>query len=848
MELCLHIVAHAVLDVRNPCKMLLFKRLATITTLVVAILLLAPELEARTRKGEKLLKQGEIAEAKKDFDTALELYEQAVAEDPQDAAYKMAAYRARFQASQQHYSRGRKLLEDGNLEEAAAAFQRAYAVDPSSTLATDELRKTLRLIEQRKKAPEGEETPPKTPTEEAQEKVDKLIESIQAAPELKPINRRVSSLKMNNQPMPVLFETLGKIAGVNVLFDPEMQAPTRRFTIDLANVSLEQALEHLSVLTKMFWKPLSQNTIFITNENPTKRRDYEDFVVRVFYIRNVTTPQELQEIGNVLRSLADIRRVFPYPSQNAILVRGTVDQVRLAEKLVRDMDKPRGEIVVDVIVLSANRSRTRDLAATFVSGGTNGLALPITFSPRSSLQVIGQPAQSDDNGNGDTPAQTPAVRLSNLANIGTRDFVVTLPNIFLQALMSDRDTRVLQSPQIRTADGAKSSLKIGDRFPYATGSFQPGVGAVGVSPLVSTQFQFADVGVNVDITPKVHGSDEVSMQVDIDISSVRDNIDIGGLSQPIIGQSKLSHAVRLREGEVTLLGGLIQDTDSRTRSGTAGLASIPLLRHLFSGQGVSRTQSELLIALIPHIVRYTEITADNTKAVAAGSDTVVKLMYASPEEEEPTAPAPPAEAKPAEEPKPLTPAKPAIPVPGMPGAAPAKPVEGVPTTPPPPPAEPVPEQPKPEAAPPKETAAPPEAPGQARVVFLPGSATVQPNGTVVATLQLEGGTDVFSVPIQIRWDPKILRLNDVARGGMFAAGGQQPIFTRNVRNEDGEATVLLNRLPGTQGVSGSGALVVLRFQAVAAGETQVTVPEITLRNSQMQAAPVAAPVMKITVQ
>lgn len=827
---------------------MLFNRHLTVGVVLVLLGVLgAGVLEARTRKGEKLLRQGQLAESKQDYDTALELYEQAVAEDPQDAGYKMAAYRARFQASQQHLARGRKLLEEGKLQEAAAAFQRAYAIDPSSTLAADELRKTLALIERQRRAGEEGEGRAKTPVEEAREKIDKLIESIQPAPELKPISHRVSSLKMNNQPMQVLFETLGKLAGINVIFDPEMQPPTRRFTVDLANVSLEEALEHLAVLTKSFWKPLSGNTIFVTQENPTKRRDYEDFVVRVFYIRNVTSPQELQEIGNVLRSLADIRRVFPYPSQNAILVRGTVDQVRLAEKLVQDMDKPRAEVVVDVVVLSANRTRTRDLAATFVSGGANGLTLPITFSPRSGLQVPGA-AQQDNNGGGQTPA-TPAVRLSNIANIGSRDFVVTLPNIFLQALMSDRDTRVLQAPQIRTADGVKSSLKIGDRFPYATGSFQPGIGAVGVSPLVSTQFQFADVGVNVDVTPKVHGADEVSMQIDIDISSVRDTIDIGGLQQPIIGQSRLSHAVRLREGEVTLLGGLIQDTDSRTRSGTAGLASIPLLRHLFSGQSVSRAQSELLIALVPHIVRYPEIGPENIKAVAAGTDTVLKLTYARAEEE--PVPAEAAEAKPAEEPKPLAPAKPPIPVPGMPGAAPQtpagtpevpKPEKTPPTAPPPPPVE-----PKPEAAPPKETATPPEA-AATRVVFVPPAVETQVNGTVVATLQLEAGIDVFTVPIQFRWDPRILRLNDITRGGLFAAGGQQPIFTRNIRNEDGEASVMLSRLPGTQGVSGNGALVVLRFQAVGSGETQVTVPEISLRNSQMQSSPVAAPAMRVTVK
>jgi general secretion pathway protein D len=323
-------------------------------------------------------------------------------------------------------------------------------------------------------------------------------------PELKPISRQIHSLKMNNQPVRVLYETVGKLAGINVVFDSEFQPPPgRNFSVDLTNTTLEEALDYLAVLTKTFWKPLSQNTIFVTNDNVTKRRDYEDLVVKVFYLQNITSVQELTEVATNIRAITDLRRIFNYNAQNALIVRGTADQVALAEKLIQDMDKPKAEVVVDVIVMETARGRTRELAASLVTpGGQPGLQVPIQFTPRNPVLT----GTDNDNGNGDgddgnnggsgTP-QNPLVSLARIGRISTNDFSVTLPGAILSALMTDRSTNVLQSPQVRASDRMKASLRIGDRVPTATGSFQPGVGAIGVSPLVNTQFQFIEVGVNV---------------------------------------------------------------------------------------------------------------------------------------------------------------------------------------------------------------------------------------------------------------------------------------------------------------------------------------------------------------
>ena len=194
-------------------------------------------------------------------------------------------------------------------------------------------------------------------------------------------------------------------------------------------------------------------------------------------------------------------------------------------------------------------------------------------------------------------------------------------------MLSDANTKVLQSPQLRAVDNVKATLKIGDRQPTATGSFQPGIGGVGINPLVNTQFTFIDVGVNVEITPRVHDNGDVSLHVDLDISSVTGHVNLGGIDQPIIGQRKISHDIRMPEGAVQLLGGLTKYQETKTRTGVPGLTSIPIIGKLFSGESVDRQRQELMIALIPHIVRRPEYTAENLRGIAVGNQQSVHLNY-----------------------------------------------------------------------------------------------------------------------------------------------------------------------------------------------------------------------------
>jgi len=812
------------------------------------------------KAAEKFYKEGQRAEIAQNWDQALAQYEQALAANPSELSYQIAVRRMRFQAAQAHVHNGQKLRKENRLIEALAEFEKAYAMDPSSAIAEQELKRTLEMMERENQKDAKPEERGLTATELARKQELERIARLEAPPELKPLSRQPINLRMTNQPPRVLYETVGKLAGINVVFDPDYrQDPNanRPLSLELTNSTLENALDYLATMTRTFWQPMSENTIFVAADTQPKRREYEDTAVKVFYLQNATTPQELTEIATTLRTVASITKLFQVNSLNAIIVRGTTDQLALVEKLVYDLDKPRSEVVVDVVVMEANRAKTRDIAATVATAGQAGIASAIVFTPQGEVTT-------DDKG---TPTQQ-LMSLSRIAKLSTNDFSVTVPGALLKFMMTDRSTRVLQSPQVRAANGEKGTLRIGDKVPVAQGGYQPIAGTVGGYGSLYSTFQFIDVGVNVDITPIIHGDDEVTLKVAFEISNVRDRVDIGGISQPVIGQRRIEHTIRIKEGEASLLGGLMQDQDTKSVSGVPGLASIPVIKRLFSSESIEKGQTELLIALIPHIVRSNGITDLNLRPVATGADQVVRVNRAP--RIEPAAPSAPEQAAPG-----VVPGAPPATVPGVPGpAAPApRPAETAPETAPPqapppavqrtpsgvpvaPPAElqlapgvTIPGVRRPSATPGGPQPAAPQA-GMAatRFTLRPSATTVQRNATVTLSLYAENARELASAPFTLQFDPKLLRLEDVQAGPLLASGGQQVVFTRNIQNDVGVLTVNLGRMPDAGGVTGSGVLAVFTFRAVAAGEANITMPRFDPQTAQRTAVAADAPHAVITVK
>jgi len=741
---------------------------------------------AKTKKGEKLYKAAQKAEQALDHDKALENYELALKEDPADTSYQMGLRRTRFAAATARVDRAQKLREAGKLEEALIEFEKAYLTDPALPIAIQEIKRTKAMVDyQRQNAGKAKaEDAGLTPAQLARKENEERIARIQGVPELRPLSRQVTSLKMNNQNVKVLYETLAKLTGVNVIWDPEYQQPSRNYNVDLTNTNLEEALEHLSVMTKTFWKALSPNTIFLTNDNITKRRDYEDNVVKVFFLQNITSVQELNEISTSVRSVTEIRRLYTFNAQNAIIARGTVDQVALVEKLLTDLDKPKAEVVVDVVVMETSTGRTRDLAASVLTGGSPGINLTVN------------PIGSDGK-------ELTGLRLTELKTLRPADYTVNLPSALLQAVMTDRNSKVRQTPQIRAAHGQKASLRIGEKVPTASGSFQPGIGTVGVSPLVNTQFQYLDVGVVMDITPQVHGDNDVTMHVEIEISNVVERIDIGGIQQPVIGQRKIVHDVRVREGEMNLIGGLVRTSDTRNVSGIPLLMDIPYLGRLFSTETIERSQNELVIALVPHLVRTQEITPVNLRGIYAGNDQVPKLIYKRADNDDAAS-------------APIGPTIPVMPETAPPPVDPSKPV------------------------------LPPAAP--VALTFQPEGVVTRAGSPVVVTVHVAQAVDLFQAPMRFKYDPKKLKLQAVTAGAFLSSDGQRVTSSHDDQPAKGEVAVQLSRVAGAGGLTGNGALLSLTFLTVEPGMTSISVMDTALQTAKLQPVPARPVIIPVEIR
>jgi general secretion pathway protein D len=553
-------------------------------------------------QAENFYKQGQKAESKNDYDAAYQAYAEASKLEPKNAKYMAGVTRLRFYAAAQHVHAGIELRESSKLNEAAVEFERAAAIDPTSMVAKAELQKTADMIKVQSQKERAAIASPQSPLASLAASVEGPIEFHPTS--TTPINMRMSSNADQ------IYKVIGKLAGFNVLFDPDFKP--QRITVELNDVTAREALSMVSLESKSFYQPVSANTIMVAADTSAKRKEYEHTAMKMFFMKNTSSPADLQEASKTVSSLVDLTRVQLVPAQNAMIFRGTRDQLVLAEKLLSDLDKPKPEVVIQVAVLEVDRNRIRNI-------GTNP---PTSISvqvipPGTSASVSG----GTSNGNSFT--------LNTIGKLTGNDVLITIPGASLTFLMSDSNTKVIQNPEIRAMDNERASLKIGDRIPVATGSFSPGTGG-GISPLVSTQFQYIDVGVNVDITPHIHSDHEVTLKMSLEVSSVTGNVNIGGISQPTIGQRKVEEQARLGDGEVSLIAGILQDTDTKSLSGYPYLANLPILRYLFGQDERERQQNEVVFAITPHIVRSQDITEDNLKLVDVGTGTNVGIRTKEP--------------------------------------------------------------------------------------------------------------------------------------------------------------------------------------------------------------------------
>ena len=824
-------------------------------TLLVAaagICVPAPRLYAESANAD--FKAGQNAEAREDYDAAFDAFQKAFNKNPKDARFKIALARVRVTAASVHISKGRKLLDAGDAQGALAEFLHAQELDPSDEAARQEI---AHVREQQGQGPPAGEVGLPEPANAEQE-----LSEMAGPVELKPISNEPLSLHMS-QDAKVVYEAVGKAAGINVLFDPDYQS--KRIDVDLNNVSLMDGLRIVSVMSNTFWRPVTNNTIFVAQNTRIKRQELDEEAVQTFYLSNAWQQNDLNDVQTALRSLITNGKFYAIQSQNAIVARGTPDELLLAEQLVHNLDKARGEVVVDIAVLEVSKNWEKNLGLSWPS------SFGVSLQPScAASNTCGTSTTNSTTTNGSAAQNTLSPTLFDLAHLKATDFQVNVGSATLNLLLTDNNTKVLQSPRMRSTDGQKASMKIGSRIPIATGSYQTGAATALVSSLVNTQFQYQDVGVNIEMTPTVHFDHDVTLNLKIDVSSETGTQNISGVTEPIFSQRVVTQVIRLREGEASLLGGIQNSQEEQNWSGIPGLSAIPILKYAFGSKDHVIQDDDIVFVVVPHIVRSQELDQSNLRVVdtgeggqsidlrresdggptavtqpvtrntlpasparstmgtVAGQNAIVAApeMLAQLRADIASNGGPAATAQAAVPPLTSPPSAP----PNVPQAAANVPApaasRAAPVPSPPTPA------PAPATAPPPGATTAPKGPSATFALNVPAGTTAA-GSTLKVPVVLTGGVDVASAALQIHYDPAKLILVNVAVGDLLIKDGQaaQPAHTDMPL---GNLTLGIARPPGAAGVSGTGVVCTLTFLAKTQGPGEITIVRAAALNSAQQ--------------
>jgi general secretion pathway protein D len=556
---------------------------------------------------------GQKAEQRQDFDRAVLEYSRAVKQHPENAPYRAALERTRLRAALQHQLQGRRLYARGQYKEAVDELRLAYDLNPSA----EGLQSDLRDAEERRQSGQRE----RTLAEIKELARERPLSGLQLGPGAK----EPLGLSFRGTSLREAYQALGRVGGVNFVFDPQFQDQT--ISLDIRDVPFEQALSALGQAGKTFHRVSDSHVVTVIPDTPSKRREYEQQVVKTFFLSNA----DLKETIDLLRVVLGARRVAPLPQGNALTINDAPDKVAAAERIIEIVDKGRAEVIVDVEILEVNRSRLKEYGIEITSAlpGSSGIVGGVFPDPTRTNTADRNP-----------------YRRSNLV-------LTSLPGVIYRLLQSDSDTRLLANPQLRSTEGITAQARFGDKIPVPVTTFAPLVGTTGLNQQPITSFEYKDVGVNIDLTPRVHHDGEVTLQLKLEISAV------GPLFQnlPTFNNRSVTSTIRLRDGETNILAGLISDEERETLSGVPGLASLPFLGKLFSRNHKEIKETDIVMTMTPHVVRQPQITAEDLRSFQLGSETT-PLLFEVPA----IPPVPQATPRPIEGPR-IEPIRPPIPTP-----------------------------------------------------------------------------------------------------------------------------------------------------------------------------------------
>ena len=535
---------------------------------------------------------GENAERLQDYDRAVLEYQKAVKDAPDNVQYRRALQRARLRAANDHANMGRRLASRGLFNEAMNEYRLALELDPNAPGVAEAIRET-----------EAERQRGRASLEDAKARArERALPGLDLGPEA----QQPLGLVFRNASLREAYLALGRAAGINVTFDPSFQDAT--VSLDLKDVGFEQALNALDAAGRTFHRVVDAKVLNVVPDTATKRREFEQQVVKTLFLSNA----DLKETIDLLRVVLGARRVAPVPGANALTINDTPDKVAAAERIVEIVDKRRAEVVVEVQILEVSRNKLKEYGIYLTSGldsqGIQGIASGLFPDPTIT-----------------NPSEGPYDR-DNLV-------VTSLPGAMVRLLETDTSTRLLANPQLRVSEGETAQARFGDQVPVPVTTFTA-IATGGINQQPITSFEYKNVGVNIDITPRAHHDGEVSLQLKLEISAVGAD---GYQGLPTFNSRTVNSTIRLRDGETNILAGLILDNERRGLTGIPGLASIPFIGRLFAKNKDEAQQTDIVMTLTPHIIRRTEIDEQDLRSFLVGGD-ASPFLFETPPAATPAAP------------------------------------------------------------------------------------------------------------------------------------------------------------------------------------------------------------------
>lgn len=818
--------------------------------------------------GEDFYRQGR-------YDEAVKEYAQAFAKQPDRQEYRLRLLSAKDKAAQEHFERGRRLVEQDNLAQAATAFRLALELTPELQAAQVELSKVEQLQQAQKLIEEAEGfyrarkfVQAKANLQQAlqirpnDKRALELLEIVRQKPvvmmdgfELEITSEKPITLKFKDANIRDVFNILSKLSGVNFIFDEDMR--TQNVTVFLEEGTFPQALELLLKMNNLGKKVLNNKNIIIYPRTKDKDKKYDDQVIQTFYLSNI----DAKKAVNMLRTMLQLRKIYVHEELNALVVRDTPDTIKLAQQIIESADRADSEVVYDLELIEVNHSDTLQFGPKLSSYSISGGLGKVTTTT---------------SGTGGTSVTAPSS--SNLTSgLSSLETFYSLPTAQFDFLKTKTDAEVLANPRIRVKNKEKSKVHIGSREPVVTVTIN--------GDNRSDNVQYVDVGVKLDIEPNIQLDDTIVTKLNLEVSNVSGRQTTSSGTQVLtITTTNAQTGLTLKNGERTIIGGLVRDDVSKGKNTVAFLGELPLIGNLFTSHNNTKTKREILLSITPRIVRSVEMPRADVATIWSGGEDDLKAganfgafagIFVPATEQPPVAPSPAQQAPegfpvlqqglhgPPQISAPVEPlATPALPesavaAPTMEGA----PAVGAPTLPSPalpqpattapmatPPAQPVPPAPTEAPAAGPALPAPPPSPAAEAVaqVAIPGSeiAGVAKGGRVffqgpqlvkvgeqfTLDVQVDEVEQLYSAPLFVGYDAQSLSLVRAEEGSFLKQGGQTTIFTTSDDAERNQLIVGYKQGVGGKGASGSGTLFRLVFRAKAAGKAVMDLNKINFRD------------------